>query len=154
MLSFWGFLILLFLICFFRHFIIPISIDYQYVTSNQQDFKKKNVMPITGRSPMSRCSRAQPSIASYTSGGIAVVCSLLRLEFFYKFIVILIFLAHILVGLKCLLYVCSVGVMTTETSPRSWETSADLFLKVGCCIFIKFILHDKEYGIPCVVFVT
>lgn len=35
MLSFWGFLILLFLICFFRHFIIPISIDYQYITSNQ-----------------------------------------------------------------------------------------------------------------------
>ena len=32
---------MLFLICFFRHFIIPISIDYQYVTSNQQDFKKK-----------------------------------------------------------------------------------------------------------------
>ncbi len=41
MLSFCGFLILLFLICFFRHFIIPISVDYQYVTSNQQDFKKK-----------------------------------------------------------------------------------------------------------------
>ena len=35
MLSFWGFLILLFLICFFRHFAIPISIDYQYVTNNQ-----------------------------------------------------------------------------------------------------------------------
>jgi len=43
MLSFWGFLILLFLICFFRHFIIPISVDYQYVTSNQQDFKKKKL---------------------------------------------------------------------------------------------------------------
>lgn len=154
MLSFLGFLILLFLICFFHHAAFLISIDYQHITSNQKDFKKKNVMPITGRSPMSRCWRVQPSIASYTSGGIAVVCSLLRLEFFYKFIVILIFLAHILVGLKCLLYVCSVGVMTTETSPRSWETSADLFLKVGCCIFIKFILHDKEYGIPCVVFVT
>lgn len=47
MLSFWGFLILLFLICFFRHFIIPISVDYQYVTSNQQDFKKK-IMMIVG----------------------------------------------------------------------------------------------------------
>ena len=35
MLSFWGFLILLFLICFFRHFVIPISIDYQYITSSQ-----------------------------------------------------------------------------------------------------------------------
>lgn len=35
LLSFWGFLILLFLICFFRHFAIPISIDYQHVTSNQ-----------------------------------------------------------------------------------------------------------------------
>ena len=46
MLSFWGFLILLFLICFFRHFIIPISIDYQYITSNQQDFKKKIVMVV------------------------------------------------------------------------------------------------------------
>lgn len=47
MLSFCGFLILLFLICFFRHFIIPISVDYQYVTSNQQDFKKK-IMMIVG----------------------------------------------------------------------------------------------------------
>lgn len=46
MLSFWGFLILLFLICFFRHFIIPISVDYQYVTSNQQDFKKKIMMVV------------------------------------------------------------------------------------------------------------
>ena len=35
MLSFWGFLILLFLICFFRHFATLISIYYQYVTSNQ-----------------------------------------------------------------------------------------------------------------------
>ena len=34
-LSFWNFLILLFLICFFRHFTIPISIDYQYISSNQ-----------------------------------------------------------------------------------------------------------------------
>ena len=46
MLSFWGFLILLFLICFFRHFIIPVSIDYQYITSNQQDFKKKIMMVV------------------------------------------------------------------------------------------------------------
>ena len=46
MLSFWGFLILLFLICFFRHFIIPISIDYQYITNNQQDFKKKIMMVV------------------------------------------------------------------------------------------------------------
>ena len=35
MLSFWGFLILLFLIRFFRHFITQISIDYQYIISNQ-----------------------------------------------------------------------------------------------------------------------
>ena len=33
--SFWGFLILLFLICFFRHFVILISIDYQHITDNQ-----------------------------------------------------------------------------------------------------------------------
>ena len=46
MLSFWDFLILLFLICFFRHFIIPISVDYQYVTNNQQDFKKKIMMVV------------------------------------------------------------------------------------------------------------
>ena len=46
MLSFWGFLILLFLICFFRHFIIPISVDYQYVTNNQQDLKKKIMMVV------------------------------------------------------------------------------------------------------------
>ena len=37
---------MLFLICFFCHFIIPISIDYQYVTSNQQDFKKKIMMVV------------------------------------------------------------------------------------------------------------
>ena len=47
MLSFWGFLILLFLICFFRHFVTLISIDYQYITSNQLDFKKK-IMMIVG----------------------------------------------------------------------------------------------------------
>ena len=46
MLSFWGFLILLFLICFFRHFIIPINVDYQHITSNQQDFKKKIMMVV------------------------------------------------------------------------------------------------------------
>ena len=46
-LSFWGFSIMLFLICFFRHFIIPISVDYQYVTNNQQDFKK-SIMMIVG----------------------------------------------------------------------------------------------------------
>ena len=46
MVSFWGFLILLFLICFFRHFVILISIDYQYVTNNQQDFKKKIMMVV------------------------------------------------------------------------------------------------------------
>ena len=40
-LSFWGFSIMLFLICLFCHFITPIGIDYQCVTSNQQDFKKK-----------------------------------------------------------------------------------------------------------------
>ena len=39
-LSFWGFSIMLFLICFFRHFIIPISVDYQYVTNNQQDSRE------------------------------------------------------------------------------------------------------------------
>lgn len=46
-LSFWGFSIMLFLICFFRHFITPIGVDYQYVTSNQQNFKKK-IMMIVG----------------------------------------------------------------------------------------------------------
>ena len=46
MLSFWDFLILLFLFCFFRHFVIPISVDYQYITSNQQDFKKKIMMVV------------------------------------------------------------------------------------------------------------
>ena len=34
-LSFWGFLILLFLICFFRHFTFLIGVDYQHVTGNQ-----------------------------------------------------------------------------------------------------------------------
>ena len=46
MLSFWGFLFLLFLICFFRHFATQISIEYQRVTSNQQDFKKKIMMTV------------------------------------------------------------------------------------------------------------
>lgn len=46
MLSFKSFSILLFLICFFRHFIIPISVDYQYVTNSQQDFKKKIMMTV------------------------------------------------------------------------------------------------------------
>ena len=32
---------MLFLICFFRNFTAPISIDYQYVMNNQQDFKKR-----------------------------------------------------------------------------------------------------------------
>ena len=35
MLSMLGFLVLLFLICFFCHFIFTISIDYQYIISNQ-----------------------------------------------------------------------------------------------------------------------
>ena len=47
---------MLFLICFFRHFIIPISVDYQYVTNNQQDFKKK-IMIIVG---------------TYTLGGVLI----------------------------------------------------------------------------------
>ena len=46
MVSFWGFLILLFLICFFRHFATQISIVYQRVTSNQQDLKKKIMMVV------------------------------------------------------------------------------------------------------------
>ena len=46
MLSFWGFLILLFLICFFRYFTILISVDYQRVMSNQQDFKKKIMLTV------------------------------------------------------------------------------------------------------------
>ena len=33
--SFWGYGILLFLICFFCHFVIRISIDYQNITNNQ-----------------------------------------------------------------------------------------------------------------------
>ena len=40
-LSFWSFLILLFLICFFRYFAFLIGADYQCITNNQQDFKKK-----------------------------------------------------------------------------------------------------------------
>lgn len=37
---------MLFPICFFRYFIIPISIDYQHITSNQQDFKNKVIHEI------------------------------------------------------------------------------------------------------------
>lgn len=32
---FWGFLVLLFLICFFLDFVIQISMDYQHITNNQ-----------------------------------------------------------------------------------------------------------------------
>ncbi len=41
MLSITGFLILLFPICFFRHFTIPISIDYQCIISNQYNSQEK-----------------------------------------------------------------------------------------------------------------
>lgn len=47
MLSFWGFLILLFPFCFFLHFAYTIYIEYQHITNNQQDFKKK-IMMIVG----------------------------------------------------------------------------------------------------------
>lgn len=43
---FWGFSILLFLICFFRYIVSPIRIEYQFVTNNQQDFKKKIMMVV------------------------------------------------------------------------------------------------------------
>ena len=54
MLSFWGFFILLFLICFFRHFATQISAEYQRVTSNQRDFKKK-IMIIHIRGLSGKC---------------------------------------------------------------------------------------------------
>ena len=60
MLSFWGFLILLFLICFFRHFTIPISIDYQYITSKQEDFKKTIMLTIGGCIAFIALSEALP----------------------------------------------------------------------------------------------
>ena len=46
MLSFWGFLFLLFLICFFRHFAIQIIIDYQCFTIQKQILKKKIMMVV------------------------------------------------------------------------------------------------------------
>ena len=36
-------------------------------------------------------------------------------------------------------YFCGVGVITTETSPRRWETSADR--NAGCCIFMEFVVY-------------
>ena len=54
MLSFWGLLILLFLIFFFLHFVILISIDYQHITSNEQIVKKK-IMIIHIRGLSSKC---------------------------------------------------------------------------------------------------
>ena len=60
MLSFWGFLILLFLICFFRHFVASFSIDYQYVTSNQQDLKKTIMLTIGGCIAFIALSEALP----------------------------------------------------------------------------------------------
>lgn len=46
MLSFCGFLISLFLICFFRLFITLNNTDYQHITISQQDFKKKIMMVV------------------------------------------------------------------------------------------------------------
>ena len=46
MLSFWGFLILLFLICFFRHFTFLIGVDYQHFTIRKQILKKKIMMTV------------------------------------------------------------------------------------------------------------
>jgi hypothetical protein len=51
---------MLFLICFFRHFIIPISIDYQYVMNNQQDFKKTIMLTIGGCIAFIALSEALP----------------------------------------------------------------------------------------------
>lgn len=45
---FWGFSILLFLICFFRYFTILISVDYQCVMNNQQDSKNKEMLNAYG----------------------------------------------------------------------------------------------------------
>ena len=36
-------------------------------------------------------------------------------------------------------YFCGVGVITTETSPRRWETSVDR--NVGCCNFMEFVVY-------------
>ena len=37
------------------------------------------------------------------------------------------------------MYFCGVGVITTETSPRRWISSADR--DAGCCIFMEFVVY-------------
>ena len=46
MLSFWGLVQFLFLVCFFCTFWTEIDIDYQPLASNQQIFKKKIMMVV------------------------------------------------------------------------------------------------------------
>ena len=53
------FSIMLFLICFFRHFIIPISVDYQYVTNSQQDFKKNIIRKPPTEVHTYRCTKEE-----------------------------------------------------------------------------------------------
>ena len=50
---------MLFLICFFWHFITPIGVDYQYVTSNQQDFKNKVIHEIKKSNKMDKAHEWQ-----------------------------------------------------------------------------------------------
>ena len=50
---------MLFLICFFRHFIIPISVDYQYVTNSQQDSKNKVIHEIKKSNKMDKAHEWQ-----------------------------------------------------------------------------------------------
>ena len=49
-------------------------------------------------------------------------------------------------------YFCGVGVITTETSPRRWISSADR--DVGCCNFIEFVVYDEIDGVFGVVRVS
>ena len=51
---------MLFLLCFFCHFITPIGVDYQYVTNNQQDFKKTIMLTIGGCIAFIALSEALP----------------------------------------------------------------------------------------------
>ena len=60
MLSFWGFLILLFPFCFFLHFAYTIYIEYQHITNNQQDFKKTIMLTIGGCIAFIALSEALP----------------------------------------------------------------------------------------------
>ena len=59
--------------------------------------------------------------------------------FFHFFVIELYFFLDFVWWFWSCAYFCGVGVITTETSPRRWETSVDR--NVGCCNFMEFVVY-------------